>query len=205
MFSFHTSHHVDFWQARYDALKTGEPLPWDLQGPSPHVMDWLNLPPGRMIVPGAGRGHEAALFARHGFQVTAVDYAPGAVETAQLLYGDLMPASLDYQQADLLTLADNPAYLESFDYWLEHTCFCAIPRSKRGAYIETAAVLLKPGGLLLGIFWHHADPDGPPFSTTPEEVKPLFADAFVMESMMPVAQNAGGRSGQEYQVRLKKS
>ena len=59
------------WEADYARKTDG----WDLGGPTPvfeYLLSGQALAPGRMIVLGAGRGHDARLFARHGFQVTAV-------------------------------------------------------------------------------------------------------------------------------------
>ncbi|MFN3194119.1 MAG: hypothetical protein ACE361_26660 [Aureliella sp.] len=44
------------WQQRYDDKQTG----WDRGEPNPALLKWLEsnaLPPGRVFVPGCGRGH----------------------------------------------------------------------------------------------------------------------------------------------------
>jgi SAM-dependent methyltransferase len=201
---------VDFWQGRYETGQT----PWDLGGPSPHFEtllsrkpDWLC--PGRIAVLGAGRGHDAALFARAGFEVTGFDYAPGAVAEAQRLYpagnaADQNQNALNFVQADVFELAspDSP-WRGQFDYILEHTCFCAIFPSDRESYARSAANLLKPGGLLMGVFWDHADTDGPPFSTTEADILETFGPAFEPVSMEPLPP-AADRSGIERLVILKR-
>ncbi len=63
------------WETDYEHGTDG----WDLGGSAPvfeRLVSSGRLQPGRMIVPGAGRGHDAREFSRHGFQVTAVDFAP---------------------------------------------------------------------------------------------------------------------------------
>ena len=45
-----------------------------------HFAPARQLIPGRMIVLGAGRGHDAREFSRNGFQVTTVDFASHAVQ-----------------------------------------------------------------------------------------------------------------------------
>src|SRR4051794_38519244 len=71
-----------YWDAQYQRGVTG----WDIGGPAPAFVDLLAAPdappPGRLIVPGCGRGHDALLFARAGFDVLGVDFAPLAVAEA---------------------------------------------------------------------------------------------------------------------------
>lgn len=192
---------VDFWQGRYESSNT----PWDLGGPSAHFAallkdspDWLT--PGEMAVLGSGRGHDAALFAQHGFAVTGFDYAPGAVAAANQLYG----AVAQFEQANIFELADPASpYANRFDYVLEHTCFCAILPQERAAYAQSATHLLKPGGYLIGVFWEHSATDGPPFSTSKADIQDVFGPEFEMVDMQerpPV----GDRSGVERLVILRR-
>jgi thiopurine S-methyltransferase len=48
---------------------------------------------------------------------------------------------------------------------VEHTCFCAIAPEQRPAYLEQIHHLLQPGGWLLGLFWCHSRPGGPPYGS----------------------------------------
>ena len=183
---------VTFWQERYESGNT----PWDLGGPSSHFEALLAQPPaflkpGRMAVLGCGQGHDAALFARSGFEVTGFDYAHGAIEKAGQRYGD----EARFVQADVLLLGEpGSPWQAQFDYVLEHTCFCAIPLSDRPRYAEAISRLLKPGGYLVGIFWEHAEPDGPPFSTTETQLDTTFGKNFERistENRQPVAERSG--------------
>lgn len=183
---------LDFWQGRYE---TGD-TPWDLGGPSPHLVELIArkpnlLPTGKMAVFGAGRGHDAALFAQAGLEVVGFDYAPGAVESARHLYGNL----LQFEQANIFDLS-NPTspWAGQFDAILEHTCFCAIHPKEREFYVESVLNLLKPGGYLIGIFWEHNDPDGPPFSTTLADLEHYFKPHFTTvlnEEKTPVSDREG--------------
>lgn len=192
---------VNFWQGRYESGET----PWDLGGPSPHFEALLKqqpafLKPGRMAVLGSGRGHDAALFARAGFEVVGFDYAPGAKAEATRLYGD----RVRWEQADIFTLADPASpWHGQFDVVLEHTCFCAIAPSDRPRYAAAARNLLKPGGLLIGVFWENGESEGPPFNTTPADLQAIFGESFspLSEESHPPA---GGRSGQERLVILQR-
>src|SRR5437867_11800932 len=70
---------------------------WDLGGPTPVFQTLLaqkRIKPGRMIVLGAGRGHDAREFARHGFQVTAVDFASEAAQAMRDLADPNAPVEI---------------------------------------------------------------------------------------------------------------
>jgi SAM-dependent methyltransferase len=192
---------LDFWQDRYDTGNT----PWDLGGPSPHFEALLArkpefLTPGHMAVFGAGRGHDAALFAKAGFEVVGFDYAPGAIDSARQRYGALA----QFEQVDIFALSkpESP-WAKQFDYILEHTCFCAIHPTERMLYVKSVLNLLKPGGYLLGIFWEHGNPDGPPYSTTEQDLHDRFGADFDIISNEPQVP-ASDRSGVERLVILRR-
>ena len=158
------------WQADYERRTDG----WDLRGPTPvfqRIASSGELPPGRMIVLGAGRGHDAREFARHGFEVTAVDFAPSATAEMHRLADPEAPVEI--LQQDMFAL---PHELEgSFDYVLEYVCFCAIDPDRRGEYADLVNSLLKPGGLFIDLaFPLDGRAGGPPFAVSEAEIMDLF-------------------------------
>lgn len=160
----------DKWQADYQRRSDG----WDLGGPTPALKRLASaggLSPGRLIVLGAGRGHDARGFARQGFDVTAVDFAPHAVREMKMLADPLAP--VDVLSQDLFKL---PMDLNgTFDYVLEYTCFCAIDPKRRAEYADLVQRLLKPGGTYIDLaFPLDGRPGGPPFATSPKEMQGLF-------------------------------
>src|SRR6266498_802363 len=89
------------WDANYKQGTDG----WDLGGPTPvfkRLLSSRQLIPGRMIVLGAGRGHDAREFARNGFQVTAVDFSSEAVREMRRLATSEAPVEI--LQQDIFTL-----------------------------------------------------------------------------------------------------
>ncbi|HET9905069.1 MAG TPA: methyltransferase domain-containing protein, partial [Anaerolineales bacterium] len=158
------------WEADYARHTDG----WDLGGPTPvfeQLLSTRHLPPGRMIVLGAGRGHDARLFARHGFQVTAVDFASQAVQEMHLLADPTAPVEI--LQHDIFTLPE--ALNGSFDYVLEYTCFCAIDPKRRAEYADLVTRLLKPNGMYIDLaFPLDGRKGGPPFAVTEAEIFDLF-------------------------------
>lgn len=190
----------DFWEQRY---RTGD-AGWDLGQPSPPFVALLNGPdcpaPGRVVVVGSGRGHDALLFARHGFTVTGVDFAPSAVTAAQTAAEQAgLPAT--FVQADFFTLPATHA--GAFDYVLEHTFFCAIDPARRPEYVEVVHALLRPGGELIGLFYAHGRSGGPPWTTDADEIRRLFAPRFTVERLEVAADSAERRRGQELLARLR--
>ena len=168
----HETNSTNFWQRLYRESST----PWDLGRPTPTFTRLAasgQYPPGKMIVLGAGRGYDARLFAKHGFEVLAVDFASEAVTTMHLLNDDKHPVQV--LQADIFEL---PGGMNGrFDYILEYTCFCAIDPARRGEYAALAARLLKPGGLYIGLaFPIGRRGGGPPFVVQPDDVIELLSE-----------------------------
>jgi SAM-dependent methyltransferase len=160
----------DKWDENYEQGTDG----WDLGGPTPVFQRLIlsrELPPGRMIVLGAGRGYDAREFARHGFQVTAVDFASQAAEEMQRLASPEAPVEI--LQHDIFTLPES--LNDSFDYVLEYTCFCAIDPNRRAEYADLVTRLLKSGGIYINLaFPLDGRKGGPPFAVSAKEVLDLF-------------------------------
>jgi SAM-dependent methyltransferase len=190
-----------FWEQSYRSGRTG----WDLGMPTPvfqRLAESAMFKPGKMLVICAGRGHDARLFARLGFEVTAVDFAEEAVQEMQAL--DDPHASMEIIQADLFDL---PAFMEEeFDYILEYTCFCAIDPQRRVDYINSVTSLLKPGGVYIALaFPIGGRSGGPPYVVTPDElVDPLVDSGFELISRDVPEDSVPGRQGIEELLILKK-
>ena len=162
---------AQFWEDIYLADDTG----WDLNGPTPvfeHIAE--SLEPRRLCIIGCGRGYDAIMFAKKGFDVTAVDFAPSAISALNELIKE-QAVNVNAVQRDIFSLV--PEFHRSFDYIIEQTCFCAIHPIRRGEYEVLVKGLLKPGGRLIGL-WFPLDKDlkegGPPYGTTIDEVKSVF-------------------------------
>lgn len=160
-----------FWENVYQNGRA----PWDLGKPTPvfrRLLESEQFTPGRMIVLGAGLGHDARMFARHGFTVTAVDFAAEAAREMQAL-NDL-EAPVDIIHADIFALPE--ALNGTFDYVLEYTCFCAIDPQRRPEYADLVTSLLKPGGIYIALAFPIWDrPGGPPFAVSPDELIQLLS------------------------------
>ena len=164
---------VEAWDKRYQDKNS----PWDLGCPAPPFRNLLvsaSAPkPGRIAVLGCGQGHDALLFAESGYQVVGFDFAPSAIAAATSA-AEIRGIEAQFLQRDILAL--NAEFANSFDYVLEHTCFCAIDPSLRSRYVDVVKSILRPDGQLIGLFYTHNRPGGPPFGVKPQEVLDYFAD-----------------------------
>lgn len=187
-------HEVDaaFWERCYEKGDTF----WDHGEPSPGLVDFLKEQkpkPGRVIVPGCGRGHDCRELALHGFDVTGLDISHRGTGEARDLAGQ-ESARVRYLVGDFLRPAAQ--WKGKFDWVFEHTCFCAIDPDRRDEYARAAAFVLKRGGALLGVFYNIQPESGPPFGTTREELAERFSPYFTLV-MEKVPRSYPNRRGKE--------
>ncbi|TVQ97048.1 MAG: methyltransferase domain-containing protein [Deltaproteobacteria bacterium] len=184
------SRRPDFWEALYLRAETG----WDLGGPTPVLRAALDTgllgEPGRIVVPGAGRGYDAVLLAERGFAVTAVDFSASAVAHLQ---GEAAARGLemDVRQQDVFALEEEPA--GCMDACFEYTCFVAIDPALRERYAALLTHLVRPGGRLLFLaFPLGKESPGPPHGLTLEELEGLFGEAWrwVIDTEAPASVEA---------------
>jgi len=191
----------EFWQSLYDKGRTG----WDLGGPTPvfqRLVDEGWFAPGPMIVIGAGRGYDARLFARHGFPVTAVDFAPAAI--GELHARNDAGAPVAIVESDIFTL--NPTLSGAFDFVLEYTFYCAIDPQRRDQYAAVVQQLLRPGGRFIGLAFPLGELEGgPPYGVDPDELIALLAArGFQLKHREIPSDSVPGRFGREELLVLQK-
>lgn len=171
---------------------------WNKGAPSPPLKQYLERHKvrGRAMVPGCGHGHEVALAVAHGLDAIGLDIAPTGIAEARALYPHI---------AERFMVGDvfNPAaeLRGAFDVVLEHTCLSGLPPAMRADYRRGLDLMLKPGGLLIGVWFisPHLDPgeEGPPFAFPVPELTALFAPGYeIVDDYVPDAAFAS-RVGQE--------
>lgn len=162
----------DYWSERHRTSPG-----WDLGGPHPSIekiLPQLKLSRCRILVSGAGAGHDAAALARAGHFVTAVDFSDEAISRGKALYGSL--EKLQWLKADLLNLPRQ--HHGQFDLVFEHTCFCAIPPEKRNLLVKNWRQALTDQGQLLAILPLFDKDEGPPFASSEWELRERFKKSF---------------------------
>lgn len=182
------------WDEKY---RTGEVF-WNRGAPSPPMRQYLQRHPvhGRTLVPGCGHGHEVALAVELGLDATGLDIAPTGITAARALYPQL---SARFVVGDLF---DPPKEMRgAFDVVLEHTCMSGLHPSLRTNYRRGIDLTLRPGGLLIGVWFINPDLDpgdeGPPFPFSVPDLTALFAEGYeiVADYVPDVA--FSGREGRE--------
>jgi SAM-dependent methyltransferase len=182
------------WQRRYEQ----EDTPWDKGAPAPALTAFLHEKQmsGRVLVPGCGRGHDVrALGTQPNTSVVGLDLSATAIAQAKELSSTLdMDAS--FIVGDFFNL---PSKLKrSFDWLVEHTCFCAIEPRLRPDYILAASSALRTGGRIFGIFYLNPDTEsGPPFAVSKKELTELFDPHFTLLEEWAPMDSFPGREGRE--------
>lgn len=171
------------WEEKY---QKGE-IFWDKGAASPPMKQYLERHQvrGRALVPGCGRGHEVALAVEHRLDATGLDIAPTAVAEARALYPKLAGR---FVAGDLF---HPPVGMRGvFDVVLEHTCMSGLHPTLRGDYRRGIDLALRPGGLLIGVWFINPklEPgdEGPPFPLSVPDLTALFAEGYkIVEDYVP--------------------
>ena len=162
-----------FWNERFETQFT----PWD-KGCAPLALQAFAAQAERPLVtliPGCGKGHEAAFLAQLGWDVMAIDFSPAAVASAKAAMGEWAKHVVEadffqYQPARPLELIYERAFL------------CALPVAMRAKIVLRWAELLGSGGLLAGFFYLDDALDsslkGPPFSISTSDLNALMSPYF---------------------------
>ena len=165
------------WQRRYEQDDT----PWDKGAPAPALTTFLHEKQiaGRVLVPGCGRGHEVRVVGTQpNTSVVGLDLSATAIAQAkELAISTQAGMNVSFVVGDFFKLP--PKLKRSFDWVVEHTCFCAIDPGQRPDYVLAAASALRTGGKIFGIFYLNPDTEsGPPFAISKQELSELFDPRF---------------------------
>lgn len=143
-----------FWDERFEKAFT----PWERGGVPQGLRDFVARTPRPMstLIPGCGSGRELAFLMDAGWDATAIDFSPAAVQLARQAVG---------QWAGRVVEADFFAYAPPrvLDLVYEQAFLCAMPPAMWPRIAARWAELLPAGGLLAGFFFFGESPKGPPF------------------------------------------
>ena len=165
-----------WFEPLYAAASRGErDVPWDRDEPREALVEWAEAQgldgTGRgAVVVGCGFGADAEYLSSLGFDVSAFDVAPSAVQAAQ----ERHPGSaVHYVAADLLEF---PApWGEAFAFVFESLTVQSLPDEVQPLAIRNVGRLVAPRGTLLMVASGREEADGPvdgpPWPLTRAEVE----------------------------------
>lgn len=147
-------------------------VPWAKMQPHPYFQDWLNKLKTfnknySTLVIGCGLGDDAEALVKLGFQVTAFDISPTAINWCKQRFPN---SSVNYVVADLFNLESS--WQNKFDLVYECRNIQALPLEVRSSVIESIANLVATDGILLVINRFREDTeeiDGPPWPLSQTE------------------------------------
>lgn len=177
-----------FWDERFERAFT----PWD-KGAAPQALrDFVAAhAPQRCLIPGCGAAHELVLLAEAGWDATAIDFAPAAVQKGKAVAG---------RHAARVVEADFFAWQpqgEPLQLIYERAFLCALPPAMRPQVAARWAELLPAGGLLVGYFFFDNIPKGPPFGIARSELDELLTRHFDCMVDQPVSDSIAVFEGKE--------
>jgi SAM-dependent methyltransferase len=157
-----------------DAGQDASRVPWADRTTNPNLVEWLDRRAGhtgRALVVGCGLGHDAEELARRGYDVTAFDVAPSAVEWAKAIHRG---SPVTYVTANLLH--PQHAWTQAFDLVVEiYTVQVLRDEARREALLALPG-FVAPGGTLLLIARGRDDHDESqalPWPLARRELSPL--------------------------------
>ena len=162
-----------YWEQRYVDKNTG----WDVGDVVPqwkaYFKDSTAIDKGkRILVPGAGLGHEVEYLHRVGFQdVHILDWSSSAIDSFQQRLPTFPKAHCH--------VGDFFEHSGQYDVIVEQTFFCAINPSLREQYVLAIDNLLAENGQWAAILFNtRFDGEGPPFGGSIDEYIDLFKGVF---------------------------
>lgn len=186
----------EYWNTRYLKGETG----WDVGSATPALTSYFNTITDKSIsilIPGCGNAYEAEYLLKSGFtNITLLDISEYL--TAKLAEKFKGNTNIKIICNDFFT------HEGIYDLIVEQTFFCALPVSMRLDYVNKMWQLLKPKGILAGVFFGVIfDKEGPPFGGLLSEYIPLFSNKFEILEFGPTTLSIPPRLGSELFAKLR--
>lgn len=148
-------------------------VPWANMTASAYLKGWLNQNTEfeknlKALVVGCGLGDDAEALAAKGFDVTAFDISPTAIDWCKQRFPD---SSVNYVVADLFDVNDE--WQRNFDFVFEARTIQSLPLKVRRQVMEAVAQLVAQEGTLLVVAVTRdtpEEPNGPPLPLSLEEI-----------------------------------
>jgi SAM-dependent methyltransferase len=165
------------WNERYEKGDT----PWETGLPSSElqrVVREVSIEPCRALELGCGTGSNAVWLAQQGFEVTAFDLSPVAIERARQSASEA-GVQVRFLVADVFQPPRELA--EPFDFFFDRGCYHVVRREDVGGYVETLRKLTHPATLGLVLAGNAREPHDPgPPVVSEEQIRAELGSLFTI-------------------------
>jgi hypothetical protein len=179
----------EYWENRYKFETTN----WDIgeiSTPIKAYIDQLTDKNARILIPGAGNGHELDYLIEQGFHnVCVLDYAKQPID-AIIKRNNAFEKHLIHE--------DFFNHNGTYDLIIEQTFFCALQPNLRVNYVSKMFNLLSEKGKISGLLFNFPlTEEGPPFGGSIDEYVHLFSKKFTLKTLAPAFNSIKPRANKE--------
>jgi len=180
-----------FWDDLWKSNTTG----WDLKDASPALtayFDTFSCKNKSILIPGCGNAYEVIYLLQQGFKnITIIDISATLVQSLLTKFEKNVGKELTIICGDFFK------HTGQYDFIIEQTFFCALPKNRRSDYAQKMQNLLKKDGILAGLLFNIEFEKNPPFGGNKEEYIALFEPLFTINKMEITTQSVQPRMGSE--------
>lgn len=186
---------------RFALSYLGKPR-WDTNVSPPELVELIEneaLPVGNALDIGCGTGTNAIYLARHGWQVTGIDFIGRAIHQARRKARRAgVAARTRFVVGDVTRLDEYN--LEAYNFVLDIGCLHGLSVSQRTTYAHGLKTFTAPGAIyLLYAFKADSHSDGPA-GLQPEDVRHLFEPQFEVVAIQHGDSTIAGRGSAWYRL-----
>lgn len=177
-------------------------VPWANMTANAYLKDWLNQHPLeknlKALVIGCGLGDDAEALAEKGFNVTAFDISPTAIDWCKQRFPN---STVNYVVADLFDANLTKEWQRNFNFVFEARTIQSLPLQVREQVMAAIAQLVAEEGTLLVVTVTRdtpEEPNGPPYPLSLEEV-----DYFLKLGLEEIQRNSYSEKNSRFSKRLR--
>jgi ubiquinone/menaquinone biosynthesis C-methylase UbiE len=165
----------------FESMYAGQ-APWDIGKPQPAFVAVVDQITGSVLDAGCGTGDHALFIASRGRPVTGIDFVSEAITRAKRkAEGRNLPVTFLVKDA-----LDLKGWSERFDTVIDSGLFHVFSDQDRQRYVESLAVVVKPGGRVFLMCFSDQEPGTQgPRRVAQQELHDAFARGWIIESIEP--------------------